>query len=75
MKSIDEDQIIKDVLRTNGIFSDQVLFYIQINLKSSFAFYAYNYYFFRKKLCWIIYLITIFLLLNINKKRPFPLLK
>lgn len=26
MKSIDEDQIIKDVLRTNGIFSDKVLF-------------------------------------------------
>ena len=36
MKSIDEDQIIKDVLRTNGIFSDQVLFYIQINIKYLF---------------------------------------
>jgi hypothetical protein len=38
MKSIDEDQIIKDVLRTNGIFSDQVLFIyiLQPNIKFFF---------------------------------------
>jgi len=47
MKSIDEDQIIKDVLRTNGIFSDQVLFYIYFyNQILNFFFFSCIIFFF-----------------------------
>ena len=46
MKSIDEDQIIKDVLRTNGIFSDQVLFYIFYNQILNFFFFMHNFFFY-----------------------------